>query len=199
MAPDISESAEDSAARTRLHKKDSTTVKKARGAEESQQESTAQSSDDDASAVGKERCELASALLAGLLAEGKRKGFLTVDEVEDALGCTNLCSRRIDEIRAIFGEEGISVVSAGGAEMQRKRPSSTNRDVDDDGGVNDPVRVYLREMGQVSLLTREGEVEIAKRIETAQRDRVVAVIRSPLGVRAILDLAEQLKTHKIEL
>ena len=54
-------------------------------------------------------------------------------------------------------------------------------------------------MGQVSLLTREGEVEIAKRIEAAQRDRIIAAIRSPLSVRAIIDLAEQLKTHKIEL
>jgi RNA polymerase primary sigma factor len=199
MAPDILQSSEGSAARTRLQKNDSTTAKKARGVEESQQESTAQSSDADASAVGKERRELASALLAGLLTEGKRKGFLTVDEVEDALGCTGFCSRRIDEIRAIFGEEGISVVAAGEAETQRKRPSSTNRNVDDDGGANDPVRVYLREMGQVSLLTREGEVEIAKRIEDAQRDRILAAIRSPLSVRAIVDLAEQLKAHKIEL
>jgi len=199
MAPDISESSEDSAARTRLQEKDSTTAKKARGAEESQQELTAQSNDDDASAVGKERRELASALLAGLLTEGKRKGFLTVDEVEDALGSANFCSRRIDEIRAIFGEEGISVVRAGEAETQRKRPSSTNRKVNDDDGANDPVRVYLREMGQVSLLTREGEVVIAKRIEEAQRDRILAAIRSPLSVRAIVDLAEQLKAHKIEL
>jgi RNA polymerase primary sigma factor len=199
MAPDISGSTEDAAARKRLQEKDATTTKKTCGAEESQQESAAQSSDGDASATGKEGRERASELLAGLLVEGKRKGFLTVDEVEDALGSTNFCSRRVDEIRAIFGEEGISVVPAGEAEMQRKRPSSTNRNVDDDGGVNDPVRVYLREMGQVSLLTREGEVEIAKRIEAAQRDRVLAVIRSPLSVRAIVDLAEQLKAHKIEL
>ena len=199
MAPDISEGTEDSAARKRLQKKGSTTAKKACGAEESQQESIAQSSDGNASAAGKEGRELASALLAGLLTEGKRKGFLTVDEVEETLGCMNFCSRRIDEIRAILGEEGISVVPAGEAETQRKRPSSTNRNVDDDCGANDPIRVYLREMGQVSLLTREGEVEIAKRIEAAQRDRVLAVIRSPLSVRAIVDLAEQLKAHKIEL
>jgi RNA polymerase primary sigma factor len=199
MAPDISESAEDSVARKRLQEKDSTTTKKACGVEGSRQESAEQSSDGNAFAAGNEGRERASALLSGLLIEGKRKGFLTVDEVEETLGGTDFCPRRIDEIRAIFGEEGISVVQADEAEMQRKRPSSTNRNVDDEGGVNDPVRVYLREMGQVSLLTREGEVEIAKRIETAQRDRVLAVIRSPLSVRAIVDLAEQLKAHKIEL
>jgi RNA polymerase primary sigma factor len=199
MAPDISERAEDSSARKRLQEKDSTTTKRACGGEGTEQEAVAQSSDPNTFPAGKKGRELASALLTGLLTEGKRKGFLTVDEVENALGCANFCSRRIDEIRAIFGEEGISVVPAGAAEPQRKHPSSTNRNVDDEGGANDPVRVYLREMGQVSLLTREGEVEIAKRIEAAQRDRVIATIRSPMSVRAILDLAEQVKAHKIEL
>jgi RNA polymerase primary sigma factor len=199
MAPDISESSDDSAARKPLQENDSTTAKKACGVEESQQDSMAQSSDGTESATGKEERELTSALLTGLLTEGKRKGYLTVDEVEDTLGSTNVCSRRIEEMRAIFGEEGISVVSASEAEKRRKRPSSTNRSVNADAGTNDPVLVYLREMGQVSLLTREGEVEIAKRIEAAQRDRALAAIRSPLSVRAVLDLAEQLKANKIEL
>jgi RNA polymerase primary sigma factor len=199
MAPDISGSIEESVPRKRHQKKSSTSAKKTCGVEEPQQESTAQSSDEDASAASKERREFTSALLTRLLTEGRRKGFLTVDEVEDALGSAKLCSRRIDEIRAIFGEEGISVVSADAAESRRKHPSSTNREVRDDAGSTDPVRVYLREMGQVSLLTREGEVEIAKRIEAAQRDRVLAVIRSPMSVRAIMDLAEQLKAHQVEL
>jgi RNA polymerase primary sigma factor len=207
MAPYISDSAEESAARKQQQKEDSAPAKKACGTEisqhearrESQQESTAQSSDDNVPAAGKQGRELASALLSGLLTEGRRKGFITVDEVEDAVGSANFCSRRIDEIRAIFGEEGISVVSAVPVQPHRKRPSSTNRTVTGDAGANDPVRTYLREMGQVSLLTREGEVVIAKRIEAAQRDRVIAAIRSPQSVRAILDIAEQLKAHKIEL
>ena len=199
MAPDISGSTEESATLKRRQKQSSTPVKKSCGVEESRHESKAQSSNGSAPTVGKEGREFARALLARLLAEGKRKGFLTVDEVEETLGHTNCCSRRIDEVRAIFGEEGISVVPAGAAEPQRKHPSSTNRNVDDGDGTNDPIRVYLREMGQVSLLTREGEVEIAKRIEAAQHDRVLAVIRSLLSVRAILDLADQLKVHKIEL
>ena len=151
MAPNISESTEESAARKRHQKENSAPAKKACGVEESRQESTAQSSNGDAPAAGEEGREFASALLARLLTEGKRKGFLTVDEVEDALGCTNFCSRRIDEVRAIFGEEGISVVPAAAAEPQRKHPSSTNRNIEKDAGASDPVRVYLREMGQVSL------------------------------------------------
>ncbi|MBW2542699.1 MAG: RNA polymerase sigma factor RpoD [Deltaproteobacteria bacterium] len=199
MAPDISGSTEESAARKRRQKKRSTSAKKACGAEESQRESKAHSNDGDGSAVSAERREFTSAMLKRLLTEGRRKGFLTVDEVEDALGSATLGGHRIEEIRAIFGEEGVSLVSADAAESQRKHPSSTNREVRDDAGTTDPVRVYLREMGQVSLLTREGEVEIAMRIEAAQRDRILAIIRSPMTVRAILDLADQLKAQKIEL
>jgi len=199
MAPNISESIEEPAARKQRPKESSTVAKKTCGAEGLEQESTTRSGTDDASATREERREIATALLAKLLTEGRRKGFLTIDEVEDALGAAKLCASRIEEIRAIFGEEGISVVRAGDTEPQRKHPSSTNREVDDDAGATDPIRVYLREMGQVSLLTREGEVEIAKRIEAAQRDRVLAVIRSPMSVRAILDLADQLKAHKIDL
>jgi RNA polymerase primary sigma factor len=199
MAPDISGSTEESAPRKRRQTKSSASAKKTCGVEGPQQESTQQSSDENAPDASQERREFTSALLTRLLTEGRRKGFLTVVEVEDALGSAKLCSRRIDEIRAIFGEEGISVVSADAAESRRRHPSSTNREGRDDSGTTDPVRVYLREMGQVSLLTREGEVEIAKRIEAAQRDRVLAVIRSPTSVRAIMDLAEQLKAHQVEL
>jgi RNA polymerase primary sigma factor len=198
MAPDISGSTEESAARKQRQQKSASSTQQGCGGKKSQQESTTHSSDGDASPFGTEQREFTSALLGRLLTEGKRKGFLTVDEVEEALGIANCCSRRIDEVRAICGEEGISVVSTGPEGLQRKRPSSTNREVDE-GGTNDPIRVYLREMGQVSLLTREGEVEIAKRIEAAQRDRVLAVIRSPMTVRAILDMAEQLKVNQIEL
>jgi RNA polymerase primary sigma factor len=68
-----------------------------------------------------------------------------------------------------------------------------------EGPTNDPVRVYLREMGQVSLLTREGEVAIAKRIEAGQHDRQLAAIGNPFGVRDLLGLADALKRNEIEL
>jgi len=199
MAPNISGKTEESTARKRRRKKSSASAKQSCGVEESNCESATQSGDGDASAAHLGQREFSGTLLKRLLAEGRRKGFLTVDEVENAVGSSKLCSRRIDEIRAIFGEEGISVVSADAAESQRKHPSSTNRALHEDAGAADPVRVYLREMGQVSLLTREGEVEIAKRIEDAQRDRILAIIRSPLSVHAILDLADQLKANRIEL
>ena len=67
-----------------------------------------------------------------------------------------------------------------------------------DAPTNDPVRVYLREMGQVSLLTREGEVEIAKRIEAGQHEQEYAILGTPIGIRGILALAEQLKKNQLE-
>ena len=70
---------------------------------------------------------------------------------------------------------------------------------DAEGPTNDPVRVYLREMGQVSLLTREGEVAIAKRIEAGQYERQLAVLATPYGVREILATAELLRKGSIEL
>ena len=104
--------------------------------------------------------------LSRLLIHGRRKGFLTTDEVASALGIAELSGNRLDEMKAFFGPHDISIVIAEEPATPQRRPSSSAaRAGAEDGPANDPVRVYLREMGQVSLLTREGEVEIAKRIE----------------------------------
>ena len=94
------------------------------------------------------------------------------------------------------------------ARLRRRAASETNRrrprprriaGADADGPTNDPVRVYLREMGQVSLLTREGEVAIAKRIEAGQYERQLAVLGTPYGVREILATSELLRKGSIDL
>jgi len=87
------------------------------------------------------------------------------------------------------------------AEVALTRPVRARRvaPAETDGPTNDPVRVYLREMGQVSLLTREGEVEIAKRIEAGQYERQLAVLATPYGVREILVTAELLKKNALDL
>jgi RNA polymerase primary sigma factor len=79
------------------------------------------------------------------------------------------------------------------------RRSAARRSRDEDAPTNDPVRVYLREMGQVSLLTREGEVEIAMRIESGLHDQERAVLGTPYGVREVLRIADELRKHKVEL
>jgi RNA polymerase primary sigma factor len=142
--------------------------------------------------------ELCQALIGKLLAQGRRRGFLTLEEVADALGTGHLCEQRIEEVKAIFGEQGVAVVPAGASKPNRQRPTSTNRGIDEIDGTSDPVRVYLREMGQVSLLTREGEVEIAKRIEAGLQDRMRAVIGTPCGLRVVLEIAEEVKANKRE-
>ena len=80
-----------------------------------------------------------------------------------------------------------------------RRPGNGKGAVHIEGPTNDPVRVYLREMGQVSLLTREGEVEIAKRIEAGQHDRQLAALGTPFGVGELLRTAEELKQNQIKL
>jgi RNA polymerase primary sigma factor len=80
-----------------------------------------------------------------------------------------------------------------------RQPNPARRGVANDAPTNDPVRVYLREMGQVSLLTREGEVEIAKRIEAGIHDCELAIVGTPFGIREVMRIAEQLKRNEVDL
>ena len=91
-----------------------------------------------------------------------------------------------NEVRAIVDEHQIRVVRTRRPPADRRRV--TGRQIDD-APTNDPVRVYLREMGQVSLLTREGEVEIAKRIEAGEHDQERAILGTPFGVRQVIQIA----------
>jgi RNA polymerase primary sigma factor len=125
-----------------------------------------------------------------LLVGGKEKGYLLYDEVNDLLPDDIQSSDDLDHIFDLFGEAGIEVIdsedefevikgkgqSRGLPEEEQEAEQST----DDLEKTNDPVRMYLREMGTVPLLTREGEVEIAKRIERGKRTVLKAISRSPL-------------------
>jgi len=140
-------------------------------------------------------------LLHKLLIRGRRKGFLTTDEVAGIMGIGDLHGERLDDVKALFGEHDISVVFTGESSAARKRPSSSagRGSSGEDGPTSDPVRVYLREMGQVSLLTREGEVEIAKRIEEGIHDQERAILGKPYAINRVLEMAEQLKKNKLAL
>ena len=111
---------------------------------------------------------------------GKEKGYLTYDDVNDMLPAEVVSPDQIDDVMSIFGEMDIEVVDAnqrvtlGGAGDElvedEEEEKEADGDVDSDvvGKTGDPVRMYLREMGTVSLLSREGEVEIAKKIEDGE-------------------------------
>ncbi len=153
--------------------------------------------------ISDEISKLAS--LKKLLRRGRRKGYLTLEEVSKGLASDDLNPDQLDEVMTYFGESDISVVAS--EAVQEKSKSSARSSADngasssdaDKGYSNDPVRVYLREMGQVSLLTREGEVEIAKRIEKGIFDQQLATIGTPCGVRQVLEFGDQVRKNKVEL
>src|SRR6516225_4659757 len=149
-----------------------------------------------------------------LIAIGKAKGFLTYDEVNAQLRGDAASSREIDEWLSAFSLEGIEVVDsssnlkvtkgAGGAGPeegedveQKKKDAKEEEDADEQFTTSDPARTYLRRMGSISLLTREGEVEIAKRIEDGERRVLRVVLNSSVAIEEILDLGDKLRTQTI--
>jgi RNA polymerase primary sigma factor len=160
-----------------------------------------------------------------LIAVGKEKGFLTYDELNSSLPAELVSSERMSHLMTIFGEMDIEIVDAPEGERGRgRKPAARAAAVDEDAdekddkdekdeseetekridltpGVlsrtDDPVRLYLKEMGSVALLSREGEIEIAKRIEEGKKDMSMAVFGLPMSMEFVLTLPEQIKKEKI--
>ncbi len=150
-----------------------------------------------------------------LLEAGRQKGFLTYDEVNDALPADIVSSDQIDDVMSMFGDNEIEIVDAQKAakatdakpavatveEPHKEAEEEEAKDEDDEPGgkSNDPVRLYLRKMGAVSLLTREGEVEIAKRIEEGEKEVLRAVLACKVAVAEIIDIAAKLRSGKLRI
>jgi RNA polymerase primary sigma factor len=142
-----------------------------------------------------------------LISLGKKKGFLTYDEVNDILPSDIVSSDQIDDVMMMFGEMDIEVVDdTQRIKIQKQKSAEIEEKEDEDeldadalGKTNDPVRMYLREMGSVSLLTREGEVEIAKRIERGKREITRAILSSPVTLKEIIMLGERLEKGRLSL
>jgi RNA polymerase primary sigma factor len=142
---------------------------------------------------------------------GKEKGYLTYDEVNDMLPADIVSPDQIDDVMSLFGEMDIEVIDsnqrvslAGQAEeLAEEEEEEKEVDVEVDGDMSgktgDPVRMYLREMGTVSLLSREGEVEIAKKIEHGEKQVIEEVLSSPLALNYVLDLGKKLAEHEIRV
>ena len=140
-----------------------------------------------------------------LIELGKEKGYLLYDEVNDLLPVNVTSSEELDEMFAVFRAQGIEVIdgdpkTTGTEKMGFERETNEEPSLDLTPGVldktNDPVRLYLREMGTVPLLTREGEVEIAKKIERGQLNVLKAVSRSPIAIKEVIDLGLQLQRRE---
>ncbi|HSM92945.1 MAG TPA: RNA polymerase sigma factor region1.1 domain-containing protein, partial [Anaeromyxobacteraceae bacterium] len=144
--------------------------------------------------------------MKALLDRGREKGFVTFDEVNDALP-NDIGADQMDDVMSMFGEHDIEVVDGQVKKLPDKPPEPEPKDEKEEkegeeedagyGKSNDPVRLYLRKMGSVSLLTREGEVEIAKRIEEGEKEILAAVLSSSISTRIILDLGDRLRKGKI--
>jgi RNA polymerase primary sigma factor len=150
--------------------------------------------------------------LKRLITVGKEKGYLTYDEVNEALPEELVSPEKLDDMLMIFDEMDIEIVDSEQQVQVVRETIETDGDglaedeedelqVEPDGAsrVTDPVKMYLREMGQVCLLTREGEVEIAKRIEAGEREVFNAIMESSVGVKEIMSLRRKLEESCIRL
>ena len=136
--------------------------------------------------------------LEKLISKGKKKGFLTYDEINKALP-DDMVSEQIDETLMMFDDHDIEIID----EKKNKLPTKVKKvkisdtSVSDYGSVTDPVKMYLREMGLVTLLSREGEVVIAKEIEAGEQEILKALIDTTIGVECILELGRKIENGEL--
>src|SRR5436305_10618182 len=129
---------------------------------------------------------------------GKEKGYVLYDEVNELLSEDYPGGRELDDLLSELDTAGVEILEEPKIEFDKKLEEGdefVDLDLAQDFSdkTNDPVRMYLREMGTVPLLTREGEVELAKRIERGQASVLKALSRSPLVIREVLDLREAME------
>jgi RNA polymerase primary sigma factor len=142
-----------------------------------------------------------------MLAKGKERGFVTYDELNTALPPEQVSSEQIEDTMTQLSEMGINVVENEESEEASKEvvaeeteeKASGNVDESDLGRTDDPVRMYLREMGSVELLSREGEIAIAKRIEAGREMMIGGICENPLTIRAIVEWHDALLDEKMLL
>ncbi len=149
-----------------------------------------------------------------LITKGKENGFLTFDEVGKALPSEVNTPELIEEVMGLFEQMDIAIVDS---EKDGKKLNMRNQDSEEEGGSNeldltededaadyssrstDPVRMYLREMGAVPLLDREGEVHIAKKIENGELEVLYALVEVPVAIEELITVGDDLKNNKIKL
>jgi RNA polymerase primary sigma factor len=145
-----------------------------------------------------------------MVQRGRERGYVTYDEINAALPSEKVTSEQIEDTLAMLSEMGINVVETDEAEETEAaaEPAAAEEpeprvvatiDEADLGRTDDPVRMYLREMGSVELLSREGEIAIAKRIEAGREKMIGAICENPLTIRAIVEWRDKLVEGQILL
>ena len=144
-----------------------------------------------------------------LISKGKEKGYLTYEEINDVLPSDVVTPDQIDDLMHLFGENEIDIVDTS-TKGEKIAAAKGEHDKDESSGgipasksdtvsIDDPVRLYLREMGTISLLTRKGEVELAKKIEAGQDEVNAAVASCAVTTRELIAMAGEVKKGEIRI
>ena len=150
--------------------------------------------------------DILAAAIKKMLAKGRERGYVTYDELNAALPPDQVSSEQIEDTMTMLSELGVNVIES--EETEEPAAAETedgdseargNLDDDDIGRTDDPVRMYLREMGSVELLSREGEIAIAKRIEAGREMMISGICENPLTIRALVGWRDALVEGKMLL
>ena len=153
--------------------------------------------------------EMESEEFKKLISLGESKGFLTYDDVNDLLPSDVISSDQIDDIIMLFGEKNIDIIDTDkGEKLVVKKVADERAEVKEEdildlmatvGKTGDPVKMYLREMGLVSLLSREGEVEIAKKIEEGEKEVMDSIFGVAALVKDVVDIGKKIKSGDLRI
>ena len=131
--------------------------------------------------------DLNNSAIKSLIKKGKINGFVTLDELNQALPQGEYNSEQIEDIHSAINDMGLNIVDQQDSSLEESDDTTTGNLSDEEGArSDDPVRMYLKEMGSVELLSREGEISIAKRIEAGRELMIGGIYESPLAMRAFL-------------
>ncbi|MXO85210.1 RNA polymerase sigma factor RpoD [Altererythrobacter aurantiacus] len=161
--------------------------------------------------------DLKGADIKKLITKAKRRGYLTIDELNEALPQDQMSSEQIEDVMSSISEMGVNIIDSedeadsdneteveeigkdGGDEKATKKPAEKTKKLAAGERTDDPVRMYLREMGAVELLSREGEIAIAKRIEAGRDMMIMGLCESPITFHAIIDWSNALNNEEMQL
>ena len=166
---------------------------------------TANNNSDNSSVSEEQSSDISEVEVKKLISKGKEKGYLTYDELAKVLSPEKFSSEKIEDIQAMISDLGISLVDSdddlNDGDIEDKNQSAKEENPKDNelGRTDDPVRMYLREMGNVELLSRDGEIAIAKRIEAGRDLMFRGISRNPLTLRSISKWNLELKKEVISL
>ncbi|HKT16447.1 MAG TPA: RNA polymerase sigma factor region1.1 domain-containing protein, partial [Stellaceae bacterium] len=168
---------------------------------------TAESPDGREEAAEAPLLDAVAATIKKMVARGKERGYVTYDELNAALPADQVSSEQIEDTMTMLSELGINLVeseeaddgAADEGDEDGEVRSGGNLDDEDIGRTDDPVRMYLREMGSVELLSREGEIAIAKRIEAGREMMIGGICESPLTMRALIGWRDALMENRMLL